>query len=122
MGGEIRVMPHAETFPTGEGAFSLRIEPHGDAVRVRAFGELDLATTQRFEADLRQELSNGHTTVVLDLSAVEFIDSTGLSAIFRMANEAKLNGGRFRIRRELSPPVERVFDLAGCRERLPFAD
>jgi anti-anti-sigma factor len=102
--------------------FGLRVEPHGGAILVRTVGDLDLATAQHFEAELRQELSNGHTTVVLDLSAVEFVDSSGLRAIFRMANQAKLNGIRFRIRRELSPPVERLFDLVGCRERLPLAD
>ncbi|GFK94153.1 Anti-sigma-B factor antagonist [Fundidesulfovibrio magnetotacticus] len=44
---------------------------------------LDAASCAAFRDRLEQVLDRGHELVVVDLSAVEFMDSTGLSAILR---------------------------------------
>jgi anti-anti-sigma regulatory factor len=50
------------------------------------------------------------------------MDSSGLRSLLRLAEQADREGRRFTIRRELTPPVERLLDLTGAAERLPFAD
>jgi anti-sigma B factor antagonist len=50
--------------------------------------------------------------VVLDLAAVTFIDSTGLSALMDARAESDRNGWDFSVSRP-SPAVRRVVELAG---------
>jgi anti-sigma B factor antagonist len=44
-------------------------------------GEIHVSTAPRFSQRLSEAIDNGKTAVVLDLSGVEFIDSTGLSVL-----------------------------------------
>ena len=54
-------------------------------------GDIDLATAPRLREDLVQAYASGSSLVVLDLEAVEFLDSVGLSVIV---------GGHKRLRHE----------------------
>jgi anti-sigma B factor antagonist len=106
---------------SGDGAFSVRTEPDGDALVVRASGELDISVADRFEAELRRAIAN-NASLFLDLSKVGFIDSTGMRALVVAAKQASMNGDNLRISRSLSPAVERALEVAGLANRLPFAD
>ena len=44
-------------------------------------GEIHVQTAPRFSQRLSEAIDSGNTAIVLDLSAVEFIDSTGLSVL-----------------------------------------
>src|SRR3954447_22168416 len=57
--------------------------------------------------------------VVLDLAALEFIDSTGLRVIARGAEAAHRDGWELRVRPG-PPAVQRVFEIAGVLVALPF--
>ena len=50
---------------------------------VEVVGELDLSTVGHWEATVGRA-ARGAETVVLDVSAVEFLDSAGVHALFRM--------------------------------------
>jgi anti-sigma B factor antagonist len=55
-----------------------------DGVRVVAVrGELDLGTASDLEGPLEEAVSSGDTSVLIDLSECEFIDSTGIALIVR---------------------------------------
>jgi anti-sigma B factor antagonist len=54
---------------------------------------------------------HGHA-VVLDLAAVTFMDSTGLTTLMDARRQADDNGWSFAVRHP-SPAVLRVFELAG---------
>ncbi|MDZ5620062.1 STAS domain-containing protein [Nocardioides bizhenqiangii] len=58
---------------------------------VRAVGEVDLSTAQDLAAAVRPCLADGES-VVLDLSGVEFIDSSGLGTLVQLLKEAARNG------------------------------
>ena len=53
----------------------------GDACVVKLGGELDLYNAQAVRKVLVEACSNGPQRVVVDLSEVEFIDSTGLGVL-----------------------------------------
>jgi anti-sigma B factor antagonist len=74
-------------------------------------GELDIATTPELVAILNRLRRQGHA-VELDLAAITFMDSTGLTALMDAHVEAASDGWAFSIRRT-SPAVQRVFELAG---------
>lgn len=86
---------------------------------VRAEGELDLASAPALEQELSRACANGAPCVVLDLSALRFIDSTGVRAVLAGVVDARSRGCEL----SLLPgpaPVQRVFELTGLAELLPF--
>jgi anti-sigma B factor antagonist len=60
--------------------------------------------------------------VVLDLSEVSFIDSTGLSAILGGVSTSQLKGGRLTISSALAPQSRKLFELVGMERALPIVD
>ncbi len=53
---------------------------------------LDAAFAQKFFNSLQSFIQKGHTDIVLDLSSVKFVDSTGLGAIVRCLKEIDNRG------------------------------
>jgi anti-sigma B factor antagonist len=104
-----------------DGPLILRMEQAGDALMVRASGELSRSTVERFEAELRQRINGEASTVVLDLSGVGFIDSTGLRSMLRIANHSLRDGGRLRVL-NASAPVKDAIEWGGMGRLLPLAD
>ena len=100
--------------------FRLRIQHAGDTLVVLASGELDHSQAKVFEVELREALTGEASVVLLDLSEVEFIDSTGLRALAIATEEARSEGDKLRVRRLLSPAVERSLALTGLADRLPW--
>jgi anti-sigma B factor antagonist len=78
-------------------------------------GELDIATAPELSAMLTR-LRARNRSVVLDLTDVTFMDSTGLTLLMDAWIEAERDGWAFSIR-AASSAVRRVFVLAGV-ERL----
>lgn len=84
--------------------------------QIRVTGEVDIATAPKLAATLGTcDGALGIGAVLLDLTAVTFLDSTGLGVILR-AND--ILGGRLRV--ASSPACERLFEIAGVRDRLPL--
>ncbi|MTI00936.1 STAS domain-containing protein [Roseibium sp. RKSG952] len=77
-------------------------------ITVRA-DRIDAAMAIQFKEDMRCQTEGGPTRVILDLSSVEFIDSSGLGAI--VASMKQLGNGRTLDLAGLHPVVEKVFRL-----------
>ncbi|MEA2142225.1 MAG: anti-sigma factor antagonist [Solirubrobacteraceae bacterium] len=84
--------------------------PDGGAHIICVRGEIHVTTAPRFAAHLNAAIESGKTAVVLDMTGVEFIDSTGLSVL--------LNGLRFMGQRRgrlalvcTNPTVLRLFQI-----------
>jgi len=85
-----------------------------DPVVVRVQGELDLSTA----AGLLQALEEAaplSATVVVDLSAVEFLDSSAIGALLTAGRARTLAGGRLQIGSR-STAVDRVLAVTGLDE------
>jgi anti-anti-sigma factor len=63
-------------------------------------------------------LHDGHGPVVLDLSALRFMDVSGLRLAVRLEARAQLHGVDLRLM-EGPASVERVFELTGMRRYVP---
>ena len=59
--------------------------------------------------------------MVLDLDALEFMDSTGIRLILQAIQDAERTGWEFAITRG-SGPVRRLFRTARIDDRLPYVD
>ena len=82
-------------------------------------GELDLDGAPQLEEELRSAESGDATAIVVDLSGLEFIDSTGIRLLVLAAE--RLPEGRLSLLRGPAQ-VHRVFELTDLADRLPFAD
>ena len=76
-------------------------------------GELDVATVQRVEDELRAIEATDVAQIILDLSGMTFMDSSGAHLIARAAARCTINATRLRLRPG-PPHVQRVLALAGA--------
>ena len=90
--------------------FEVRESVENEWLRLTLRGELDLATAPELEARLG-ELQAECRSVLMDLSQLGFMDSTGLSIMTRAINSSRSNGWEFAIDPDLSPQVERLLKL-----------
>ena len=91
----------------------------GDYI-IRVRGELDLACSESFDTELKNALQSDASAVLLDLRELTFIDSTGIRALLSAVARSEATGRRLHVARETSPAVQRVLDVTGLGERLPF--
>ena len=84
-----------------------------DGVQVlHVAGELDVLTAPPLSSDL-SSLVGGATSIVLDLTAVSFLDSTGVRFVDEAAREAARRGAGFRVVAPVGTPSRRLLELLG---------
>jgi anti-anti-sigma factor len=101
----------------------LNIKAHReqDQHTLALIGELDLASAPALEGMVAQACADGAREVVLDLSRLRFIDSSGLKAILSGRSLCAANRCEFYLT-PAQAPVQRLFELTGLDVRLPFRD
>lgn len=101
----------------------LNAGPEGDGgtLVLALAGELSLAEAPRLEQRLDDALETNPSTVVVDLAAVEFIDSTGLSVLVRAQQQASERSITLGV---VNPSQQalRLLSLTGLQERLTLPD
>jgi anti-anti-sigma factor len=94
-----------------EQPFSVRCEQRDGAAVVVVTGEVDMSTSPMLREGLRSPEAQAET-VVLDLRAVTFMDSSGLGAIVGQHKRARERGFRFAVAVGGAAGVERILALA----------
>ena len=84
-------------------------------------GELDLSTVDKVEDALRRVERDEPSVVVLDLSALTFLDSTGLRTIVTADQRARRDDRRLVVVKG-PETVHRVFTLTRAGEQLCMTD
>ena len=103
-----------------EVAFSVEVLTGDDGrVVVIPRGELDMATQGELRGALGLAKSSGN--VVLDLGMLRFVDTSGLRLILETAEASRREGFGFTVLRG-SAAVQRLFDVAGVEELVPFEE
>lgn len=88
----------------------LHVERRGDELLIRVEeARLDAAVSTAFKDQMRQAMAETGAVVVLDLSRVDFMDSSGLGALIAVL-KAMPHGRRLELQ-GLRPNVERVLRL-----------
>jgi anti-sigma B factor antagonist len=111
--------PSARRPQYGEPEFWVVSEFEANAFVLSLYGELDIASAPELEKQVKRLQWDGASSIVLDLSGLDFIDSTGLHVLAR-AQRRSGDGGLTLLRGPRT--VHRVFELTGMDELLPFAD
>jgi anti-sigma B factor antagonist len=96
---------------------SLETREEGEQVRIALAGELDLSSALTFDEEIRRAEERRPVTLVIDLTDLKFLDSTGLRLIMSAQARAHKCGRQLRIV-EGGEAVKRIFKLAGVNRRL----
>ena len=86
---------------------------------VRVIGDADLASAPRLRAALVELHDRGHRLVELDLSLVDFLDSTSLGVVLGAVRRARQAGGNLTLIAAGSA-VERLITVLGLGPVLGF--
>lgn len=103
------------------GELTVSSEREGDTHTICAMGELDLATVGALEQELERVESTDAESIVVDLSGLTFMDSTGVRLMLRADARSRADANRLTLLRGPAA-VQRVLELSGVEQQLPFAD
>jgi anti-sigma B factor antagonist len=96
-------------------------EERDELVRIALRGELDLSTVGKVESELDLAEARRPQLIVLDMSGLTFLDSTGLRLVVTADERARGDGRRLVIVRG-PDTVNRVFTITRLGERLEIID
>ena len=99
--------------------FDVSVERAGTTAIVRLAGELDIATAPEL-TEVLHGLESSCNRVILDLTGLEFIDSTGLRLAVTEHGRASMDGFEFVIT-GAAGAVLKVLRLTGLDVKLPLA-
>jgi anti-sigma B factor antagonist len=107
--------------------FEIRSELTQNTARLTVIGELDIATVPRLQEEVHAllERAGEHTAtirrLVIDLSQLTFIDSSGLSFLIALNDRATAEGWTLNLTRPSEPSVS-IFHITGADKNLPFIE
>ncbi|MFF7441650.1 STAS domain-containing protein [Streptomyces sp. NPDC008122] len=84
-------------------------------------GELDMETADRLQELLAEQFGQGRCRLVLDLSALDFMDSSGLNVLIKAVNKARESDGDLYLAAP-TPAVRRILEITGVMTTIPPHD
>ncbi len=99
----------------------LRHEDGGAHHTLALIGELDVASAPLLEAALQRIGANAIETLTLDLSALTFMDSAGLRVVLVARELCESIGCELQLIPG-SGQIQRLFEITGLSDQLPFRD
>jgi anti-sigma B factor antagonist len=100
--------------------FEVTLERAHDTVTLRLRGDFDIAGVPRVAEARDQALADAPSSLVVDLTAVDFIDSSGLKFLLDTERRVRETPCRLSIRPPRGPAMT-VFTVTGADRLLPFA-
>ncbi|MEU8979914.1 STAS domain-containing protein [Streptomyces sp. NPDC048309] len=95
--------------------------PREDVAILTIGGDLDIDTATELHHHLANQLHHGRRRFLLDLSAVPFMDSSGMNVILRGYQETRKVAGSVHVIAP-TPAVRRVLDLTGVSLTVPTSE
>jgi anti-sigma B factor antagonist len=99
----------------GNWEFRCAVEPDGDSVAIRLFGELDIATVTEVEAAFAEPSERG-VPIMLDLRGLTFMDSRGIRMLVSFHDQALATG--FPLTVACGDQVDGLLKMTGLDRRL----
>jgi anti-anti-sigma factor len=92
---------------------TVHIDAAGTSVRITIAGELDLANAATVEDEVLTAIGNQVTDVVVDLTDLSYVDSSGLRILFMLANRLSVLQITMEVIAPSGSPTRRVLEMAG---------
>jgi anti-sigma B factor antagonist len=91
----------------------LKVEPWNAVIYARLSGEVDMSNAEELRADLTEMTPNHALGLVLDLSAVEYLDSAGIHVIHRLREALRARGQKLELVIPTDSLIHDTLRLAG---------
>ena len=103
------------------GPLTVRSHREDDVHTIALAGEMDLSNAGEVERELLHAEATDARTILIDLSELQFMDSTGIRLLVAADARSRADSARLRLTR---PPAQvfRVLCIAGIDGLLPFDD
>jgi anti-anti-sigma factor len=88
------------------------VEHRGDVATVRVVGEIDLSTSTGLNRKLDSVLESAPTRLRLDLTEVDFMDTSGVAVLLKARRRALELGCRLTVSSS-SPTITRLLEITG---------
>lgn len=95
----------------GEGLVGLEIEERAESVIAHLSGELDIAGAPRTGEQIGDAVPTTARYLVVDMTALEFIDSSGVAMLFGLARRLQGRRQELRVVAPEGRPVARVLQI-----------
>lgn len=101
---------------------AMSLSNRGSAVTLELAGELDVAAEDEFQSQVSAAISAECDDLVVDLRALEFIDSTGIRLLLEVYALSQQDGFRLWVVGAEQDTVKKVFRITGVDNALPVVD
>ncbi len=101
--------------------FRLEVRSQGPATVIAVSGELDLASSPTLQEELDRVAASESQMLIIDLRALDFMDSTGLSVLVRAHQQIEEQGRQLAMVKG-PQQVQRLLSLTGVADRLTLVD
>lgn len=92
-------------------SIDLNLDKAGDTVTVSVTGDIDMSSSNKMREALNPLFQNDNKVIVVDLSGVSYIDSSGIATLVEGLQWSHSSKNKFRLA-ALSPGVKDVFEIA----------
>jgi anti-anti-sigma factor len=96
----------------------IRTARDGDSVTIGISGEIDIGSADILKAVIRKAEQTDAATIVVDLSDLWFLDSSGLEVLFRANSRDRQDSGRLSFIPSKHEDVQKLLAITGLSEFL----
>ena len=104
-----------------DATLELTVSNHEGETVLSAAGELDVNTAPELREHLARLAGDGARRIVVDLTDVSFIDSTGLGVLVGVLKRVLQHNGELLLQRP-RPAARKVFDITGLDQVFTIID
>lgn len=101
-------------------ALEVSTSEHDQLVVITLAGEFDVYTVAEFRTEL-ERMGHVDRPVIVDLTGVTLLDSSGIGALVSLLNQARADGGQVGVICP-HPTLRRVFEITGLLTAFVFGD
>jgi anti-sigma B factor antagonist len=102
-----------------DGLVGLEIEQRGEVVVAHVTGELDIAGAPHAGERIAEAVPTSARGLVVDMSALEFIDSSGVAMLFGLVRRLASRRQALRVVAPQGQPVARVLEIVEFERAAP---
>jgi anti-sigma B factor antagonist len=103
-----------------EQEFRIEERVEGAIPVITVIGEVDVATAPQLRESLHAVIARGESTIVLDLLAVTFLDSTALGVLVGALKRCRELGGELHVVVD-DARIRKIFEITGLHKVFPLA-
>jgi anti-sigma B factor antagonist len=103
--------------------FKGSMESRGTSSVVRAVGDIDIASAPALAAQIEAAIGTGPSRLIIDMSGVTMLDSSGLGVLITTMKRLESDGGATSLQLVVSEPhVRKVFAVTGLDNVFSFLE